>query len=404
MTDIIDDYRAVKEKTPSHYKRWHLRGAGLESLSEEQVDLGEIGPDEILVRHDACGICFSDIKIINLGPEHPRLIGRDMVADPVVMGHEVALTIVKVGESLVGKFAIGDRFIVQADVYYKGANLAYGYVLDGGMSQYGIVGEEVLRGDEGCYLLPLREDTGYVEAALVEPWACVVAAYEYPNYRAGVKPGGTTLVYYTSKSLGTLSAGQVAPLGAPSVFVEASTLDEVDASSAAHAKGKGFDDIIVIGTPDGETIVRLSAALGKLGVMALGLTTPLPKSVTLDIGRIHYDQLLYIGSKIEAASDIAKAYSENSRADLQPGGTVWFIGAGGPMGQMHIQRAIMHENAPKRIVVTDVSDERLERVTDRFGAKAADKGIELVLINPVSLGDEKYDAALKAAGPYSDIV
>lgn len=115
---------------PEAVRRWHLTGAGLESLTEVTIPRPQPGPDQLLARHDACGICFSDIKIIDLGPEHPRLLGRDMEAHPVVMGHEVALTVVGVGDQLGGKFQIGRRFIVQADVYYKGKNPVYGYPLE----------------------------------------------------------------------------------------------------------------------------------------------------------------------------------------------------------------------------------------------------------------------------------
>ena len=68
--------------------------------------------------------------------------------------------------------------------------LAYGYALQGGLSQYNVVGEEILDGDEGCYLLPVQPETGYAQAALTEPWACVTASYDVV-YRAGWKPGGT---------------------------------------------------------------------------------------------------------------------------------------------------------------------------------------------------------------------
>ena len=288
MTTVIEDYRAATDAAPTSFKRWHLRGAGLESLSEESVGLREIAPDELLVRHDACGICFSDIKIINLGPEHPRLIGRDMVTDPVVMGHEVALTIVKVGASIADKFTVGERFIVQADVYYKGANLAYGYVLDGGMAQYGIVGDEVLRGDEGCYLLPLEEETGYVEAALVEPWACVVAAYEYNNYREGVKPSGKTLVYHKSPALGILDVESVSPNGNPATWATIDNLEEL-------ATDVLYDDIIIIGTPTVAEVEELSTLIANRGIMNIGLDTPLSEQITIDIGRVHYEQRLYIG-------------------------------------------------------------------------------------------------------------
>ncbi len=201
MTHTLEDYKEARKALPPTIKRWHLTGAGLDALTEVTIDLPRFGPDELLVRHDAVGICFSDIKIINLGPGHPRLQGRDMQAQPVVMGHEVALTVVGIGDNLRDQFQVGQRYIIQADVYYKGANPAYGYQLDGGMAQYGVVTREVLQGDEGCYLLPIEASTGYVEAALVEPWACVVAAYEYPNYRDGLKEGGRLLVIGGSAEL-----------------------------------------------------------------------------------------------------------------------------------------------------------------------------------------------------------
>ena len=147
------------------------------------------GPHQLLVRHDACGICFSDVKVIRAGGAHPRLFGRDMQTQPVVLGHEVALTVVGVGENLRGEYAVGQRYVVQAEIYYGGRNLAYGYMLQGGQSQYSVLGDEVLRGDHGCYLLPAPPQSGYSQAALTEPWACVEAAYRI-RYRQSIKPGG----------------------------------------------------------------------------------------------------------------------------------------------------------------------------------------------------------------------
>jgi NADPH:quinone reductase-like Zn-dependent oxidoreductase len=147
------------------------------------------GAGELLVRHDACGLCFSDIKIIAQGEKHPRIF-RDMRKEPVVMGHEVAITVMEVGAELRGQYRRGDRFIIQADIYDKGVNYAYGYMIQGGLSEYGILDRRVLDGDGGNYLIPLRPGTGYAESGLAEPWACVVAAYTL-RYRGGLKAGGT---------------------------------------------------------------------------------------------------------------------------------------------------------------------------------------------------------------------
>ena len=297
--DPLEAYRQAETPIPDRYRRWHLYGAGLENVGKngepETVPLPEPGPHEILVRHDACGICFSDIKIINLGGEHPRLQGRDLTKDPVVMGHEVALTVVKAGENGREQFKPGQRFIVQADVYYKGVNLAYGYALTGGMSQYGLVGPEVLQGDEGCYLLPIQDDTGYAEAALVEPWACVEAAYHWVERR-----------------------------------------DERDG------------DVRFTAPPAPAEFEARCAGLPKGAQVFLDFDAPLSGPVKLDVGRIHYDLHLYVGPE------------PNGRSEIKPGGKALFIGAAGPMGQMHVQRALQLPNPPAVIVGTDRQADRLQ--------------------------------------------
>jgi threonine dehydrogenase-like Zn-dependent dehydrogenase len=398
MADVLEDYRSGSSPIPVEYERWHLRGAGLESLSLESVSTPGLGAGELLVRHDACGICFSDIKIINLGSEHPRLQGRDMVSEPVVMGHEVALTVVGVGSGCQDRFKVGQRFIVQADVYYKGANVAYGYQLDGGFSRYGIVTKEVLEGDEGCYLLPIDDGTGYVEAALVEPWACVVAAYDYGNYREGLLSGGKLLVVGDGSGAGADIAGLLSAGGRGPSIVHAAGPDTSDFAAIRESvtQGAGFDDVVVVGAKSAARIAEVAVALGHGGVLlAIGCTAIAGRSA-IDLGRIHYEHQLYLGAP--SVDESPAAYRANTRRDLKPGGTAWFIGAGGPMGQMHVQRAVMLANPPKRIVVSDTIDNRLERIRSRFGKAASERNLELVLLNP-SNGDDPG-----AHGPYDDIV
>ena len=100
---------------------------------------------------------------------------------------------VGVGENLRDQYQLGDRFIVQAEIYVKGVNYAYGYMLQGGLSEYGVIDQRILNGDDGNYLIPVQPATGYAESALTEPWACVTAAYGL-QYRTGLKPGGTAWI------------------------------------------------------------------------------------------------------------------------------------------------------------------------------------------------------------------
>jgi propanol-preferring alcohol dehydrogenase len=72
-------------------------------LQDVEVSLPELGPEDVLVRVRACGICHSDA--------HYRA-GISPIADlPVTPGHEVAGTVEVVGRD-VDTFAPGDRVCV----------------------------------------------------------------------------------------------------------------------------------------------------------------------------------------------------------------------------------------------------------------------------------------------------
>ena len=111
MTDKLETYRAGRgpaRRLPIASGRFTARGwrtwAWMASPSTRRCPA--VGPNELLVRHDACGLCFSDIKVIRLGQQHPR-ITKDMTVDPVVLGHEVSVTVVEVGEKLRGPVQAG---------------------------------------------------------------------------------------------------------------------------------------------------------------------------------------------------------------------------------------------------------------------------------------------------------
>ena len=148
------------EDLPQEILSWQLKGTGLDNLGTkgrpDTVPFPRYTEDDLIARIDAVGLCFSDIKLISAGASHPRIEGRNLAKSPTVPGHEVAMTIVGVGDTWKGKFTLGSRFIIQADIYYKGKGVAFGYAIPGGLSQYAVIGKEILEGDEGCYLLPVR--------------------------------------------------------------------------------------------------------------------------------------------------------------------------------------------------------------------------------------------------------
>ncbi|HEY3397190.1 MAG TPA: alcohol dehydrogenase catalytic domain-containing protein [Armatimonadota bacterium] len=422
MSDKLTNYQRGATAIPTTQGAWHVYGAGLENVGQEgqpvEIPVGRPGPDQLLARIDAAGICFSDIKIIKQGGDHPRLYGRDLRHDPIVPGHEVALTVVEVGEQLRYQYHVGDRFVVQADVYVNGKNLAFGYMLPGAFEQYVILGDEVLRGDEGSYLIPMQAETGYAEAALAEPWACVVCAHR-TDFRRNFAPGGTLLIIggagKEGYTLGALAAGP-GPQKIVLTDVPADLTAEITAAAAAwgaeivvseplheglletlkqQQAPEGFDDVVLLGAHCPELIEAAAAVLGREGVLALVGAAP-SRPLNLDLGRIHYDYTRYYGAP---GRDLAAAYAETRAPGLTPGGKAWIMGGAGPMGQMHVQIAAQGSEGPSVIVVSDLDDERLELVRERMEPVARARGREIVLLNPKALGQEAFEARLREIAP-----
>ena len=343
-----------------------------------EAPLPEYGPDELLVRHDAVGICFSDIKVIRAGQNHPRIY-RDMSKDPIVLGHEVILTVVGIGEELQDQYQIGDRFIVQADIYVDGIGYAYGYEIQGGFSQYNRIDQRVLSGDEGNYLLPVKETTGYAEAALNEPWACVEASY-IVDYRTTWKQGGAVWIVGDGKdvSLGRAADWQPAMLvvDASDAQFAASIRDwarQVGISVVEDDGERKYDDIVVLGN-DPDLIETAFARLAKGGLFNVVTEEDVLRRVQLDIGRMHYDDLGVIGTP---SQDLSAAY-QPIRTQLKPNGLTWILGAGGPMGHMHLQRALEIEAHPRKVVATDLHLARIHAVESKFAPTAAQNDVEFV--------------------------
>ncbi len=377
----LEAYLQGAEPLPASYWLWPLYGQGMANLGRDdrpiQVPLPEPGPDQLLVRHDAVGLCFSDTKVINVGEAHPRLLGRNMRTDPVVLGHEVALTVVAVGANLTGQFHQGQRFIIQADIYYKGVGLAYGYALQGGLSQYNLVGEEILNGDEGCYLLPLADHLGYAQGALTEPWACVVAAYGI-QYRQAWQPGGRALVAASPAADAKVTLGDPYPAeGAPEVVyaldLPPSLLAELRQQAAARGHrvetvsslealaGQALDDIVLLGADNAlyEAAQPLAANGALINLVGIGA---LAGAAQVDVGRLHYDHLGLVGT---ASACIAEGYGP-IRTEFLAEGAMMLMGAAGPMGQMHFQRALQAACCPRLIVATSRVMDRLALLPDKF--------------------------------------
>ncbi len=411
----------MPEKTTNRF--WPLYGAGLQNLGKDgkliEEPMPSYGVDELLVRHDACGLCFSDIKIIKLGEEHPRIY-RKMNENPVVLGHEVSMTVVGVGDNLKNQYRPGDRFILQADIFVNGVGYAYGYEIQGGLSEYNVIDQRILNGDNGNYLIPIKPQTGYAESALVEPWACVIAAY-YLQYRSALKDMGTawfigpeTREYSISQGFNekTHPATMILThmdgvLGAwlrqkaKQLDIKVVELEEIPETSGEPPNADQADDIVLL-APSADLIEKTSPFLAFNGILAFSAEDKLTRAVNVDAGRIHYNRWLFVGG-IE--TDIAALYNHAPvRSALKNGGKALFVGAGGPMGRMHVQHAIETTNPPGLIVCSDVSDDRLTDLDNSYSTEAREKGIKWLCVNPTKKEEYEKEMAQFRLQGFDDII
>ena len=147
---------------PEKHLTWPLYGTGIEFLGKNgkpvEKQIPAYSEDELLMRVDAVSMCYTDVKEITQGENHPRLTGRNLKEDPIIPGHELSMTVVGVGKNLSKNYKVGDRFTMQPDVWVDGKSIPFCFGMDGGYRQYAKIGKEILEGDAGNYLIPITKD------------------------------------------------------------------------------------------------------------------------------------------------------------------------------------------------------------------------------------------------------
>lgn len=152
----------------------------------QEMPVPAIGPDEILVKIIASGICGSDV-----------LEWYRIKKAPIVLGHEIAGEIAQVGEN-VARFKPGQRVFVSHHVpcntcwYCLHGNHTVCHTLHttnfdpGGFAEY--VRVPAINVDRGTFELP--DSVSYEDGAFVEPLACVIRGQRVAHF----KPGQTVVV------------------------------------------------------------------------------------------------------------------------------------------------------------------------------------------------------------------
>jgi len=356
---------------PAHQHAIQIVGVD-EIVINDSKPVDEVGPHQLLLQVEACGICFSDTKLLHAFDSHPRKaevvegIAPEALAEipsykpgtlPAVPGHEPVGRIVAVGDQ-VTHYKVGDRVLVQADWKHlrtPKSNGAFGYNFEGALQEYVVIDERCAVSPSGEeFLIHVTDGPSAAAVGLIEPWATVEGSYAWAE-RNHVKDDGHLLVVSEGETPG------LEALTAEHVPAEVLTIGPADLDTL---EGRTFDDIVYYGA-DTDVIEQLAALLGTRSVFCIVLDgATIGRKVSLDIGRVHYDFIRFVGT---TGSDPAEGYAWiPANGDLRAGDKVAIIGAAGPMGLMHTMRAVTSGVEGITVTGTDLNDERLVEAAHTF--------------------------------------
>jgi len=391
------------------------------NLPETQYAVQLVGPDElvlnvskqvirpgrcqILCRVEAVGLCFSDLKLLKQFSNHVRKgeivsgIGKEILKEipsyvpgdaATVPGHEAVVRIAAVGPD-VKNFQAGQRFLVQTDYRWlrtAGSNAAFGYNFEGALQEYVLIDERVITSPEGgSMLIPVSEELSASAVALVEPWACVENAYA-SRERRWLKQDGHMLVVADVKLSGNAFRNLFNRYGRPGhiTWISQSAAPpelNVTVKSCANIselKDASYDDVIYFGS-DAETVEKLFAKVAAKGLFNIVLCGgKFVRDIVTMVGRVHYTGIRIIGTTGSEPAESMQYIPETG--EIQTGDKINIIGAGGPMGMMHVIRNICQAVKGISIFAGDIDETRLGILTKIAAPLAKKNGIDLKSYNP----------------------
>jgi L-iditol 2-dehydrogenase len=311
----------------------------------EEIPVPSIGPDEMLVKVEASGICGSDVM------EWYRIMRA-----PLVLGHEIAGTVAEVGKD-VSRYRAGDRVFVS---HHVPCNTCY-YCLSGhhtvcdtlrstnfdpgGFTEYLRV--PAINIDRGVFLLP--EGMSFDQGVFIEPLACVYRGQR----QAGIKPGQSVLII-GSGITGLLHVRLAAAMGAGSIFATDINQYRMDMASKSGAQ--------VIDAQENVTERLLEQNDGRLADLVIICTGALP-AITQALASVDRGGTILFFASPEPGVTVPMPVFELWKNEVS---ILSSYGA----SPLDITRAIglIHKS---RVEVTDM-------ITHRFGLADAKEGFKLV--------------------------
>lgn len=318
-----------------------LRLYGKENMRIDTISLPEIKDDEILAEIMSDSMCMSSWKLAKEGEEHKKT-PNNLKDHPIIVGHEFAGKIIKVGEKWQGKYHENQNFVVQPNLARDDTPFVpgYSYPYVGGDATFVIIPNEVM--ELGC-LIPFNGDS-YYEGSLCEPVSCVIAGFDAQyhliphtyNHKMGIKNNGNMLIIGGTGPMGLLAidyalhadlkpkklivtdidqqkldrAKELYPSNEVEVeFINTQMLSVEDQERLLRSKvnGKGYDDIFLLVSV--RSLAEMAGSLLNADGCLNQFAGPVNKSfsATLNFYDIHYNFTHVVGTSGGNAENEAKA-------------------------------------------------------------------------------------------------
>lgn len=279
-------------------------------VSVERLPQPEPGPGELVLRMEATGLCYSDIRVYR-GEKKARL--------GVIPGHEIVGRVAALGGGVSG-LREGQRvalcpIIACGRCYFCLRGLRHrclerttlGYEENGGLAEYMLVPASILALG---HVMPVPDGLDPETATLTEPLACVLNSLETCRLR----PGGS-LVVLGAGPMGLLHLLLARALGAATQVVSevreerreyarrfgATLVVDPQRQELARAVLEATDglgaDAAVVTTGSPALVGEALAAVRRQGVVNLFAGFPPGSRVELDPNAVHYPEVTLTGSQ-----------------------------------------------------------------------------------------------------------
>ncbi|QPL95288.1 zinc-dependent alcohol dehydrogenase family protein [Streptomyces clavuligerus] len=265
-------------------------------VSVERLDDPAPGPREVVVKVASCGLCGTDLHILQ-GEFAPSL--------PIVPGHEFAGTIVATGTA-VSELAVGDRVAVDPCLYCNEChycrrgrnNLCERYAAIG-VTVPGAAAEYVAAPVANCVRLP--EHIGLADAALIEPLSCAVRGYDVLRSRLA-----ESVLIYGSGTMGLILLELAKRTGAVAVDVvdinpeRLATARQLGCTSAVETaealeRPRGWD-VVIDATGSERAIQDAIGRVGRGGTYLQFGVADYAARTTIEPYRIYHEEITITGS------------------------------------------------------------------------------------------------------------